>query len=113
MWSSTKTPGAGLSPPDVTPVILTLDDDERDQRDKMIFEISQSPLALEQAIGELLVLRKLRAAVKASTHCTPKVQKLLARFPGKPIHVAEKTNPERIERLEPVDPERKLWYVES
>ena len=95
------------------PVILTLDDDERDQRDKMLFEISQSPFALEQALGELLVLRKLKSAVKASSRQSPKVQKVLGRFPTKSIVVAEKTDPERIQRLEPIDTERKLWYADS
>lgn len=95
------------------PVILTLDDDERDQREKMLFEISQSPLALEQYLGELLVLRKLKFAVKAGSRQTPKVQKVLARFPAKPIHVAEATEPDRVRRLEPLDSERKLWYVDS
>lgn len=94
-------------------IILTLTDDERDQRDKMLFEISQSTLALEQAVGELLVLRKLKTAVKASTRQTPKVQKVLGRFPTKSIVVAEKTEPERVQRLEPIDTERKLWYADS
>jgi len=94
-------------------VILSLDDDEREQRDKMIFEISESSLALEQAIGELLVLRKLKVAVKASRRQPPKVQKVLARFPTTSIQVAEKCEPERIARLEPIDPGRKLWYADS
>lgn len=94
-------------------IILTLDDDERDQRDKMLFEISQSTLALEQAVGELLVLRKLKTAVKASTRQTPKVKKVLGRFPTKSIQVAEKCEPERVQRLEPIDTERQLWYADS
>lgn len=95
------------------PVILTLDDDEREQREKMLFEISQSPLALEQYLGELLVLRTLKSAVKASSRQTPRVQKVLARFPVKPIHVAAATEPERVQRIEPLDTGRKLWYVDS
>lgn len=95
------------------PLILTLDEDERDQRDKLVFEISQSPLALEQALGELLVLRKLKSAVKASGRQSPRVQKVLARFPVKSLHVTEVTESDRIQRLEPIDPARKLWYADS
>jgi hypothetical protein len=98
---------------DVSDVILSLTDDERDQRDKMIFECQQSLLAFEQAIGELLVLRKLRSAVKASRRQTPKVQQLLNRFPTKSIHIAIALEPQRFEELQPLDPKRKLWYVDS
>ena len=94
-------------------IILTLTDDERDQRDKMLFEIQESPLALEQAVAELLVLRKLKAAVKAGTRQTPKVRRVLDRFPTKSIQVVEKCEPERVQRLEPIDTERKLWYADS
>ena len=92
-------------------VILILDDDEREQRDRMLFECAQSPDALEQALGELLVLRKLKAAVKA-VHQPPKVLRILDRFPVKSIVATAKCEPERVQPIEPIDTERKLWYVD-
>ena len=93
-------------------VILILDDDEREQRDRMLFECAQSPDALEQALGELLVLRKLKSAIKAA-HQSPKVRQILDRFPVKSIQATAKCEPDRVQSLEPIETERKLWYADS
>lgn len=54
---------------------------ERQEHQDLLFEAQASPVTLNALLAELIVLRKLLAAVKANRHAPPRVEGVLARFP--------------------------------
>lgn len=61
---------------------VTLTAFERQEHQALVFEASRSPVTLNALLAELIVLRKLRAAVRANRHAPPRVEGVLARLPA-------------------------------
>jgi hypothetical protein len=58
-----------------------INDEEREELERLVFELENSTLSTRRHAAELLLLRKLARAVRDCRRVSPTVQKLIARIP--------------------------------